>query len=392
MKILEIIFVLLFCCSCGYLLFTLVLLKHFKAREAYYKKLAGTDFFSGVRGICWPKVSQIKPVAVLNDNSRHLLSSFVEQDYPNDNEVIYASGNKETALAIKDMAVPWKNLAEHGSVRVFSVSGEGVNRKIAACIPAQSSSSHDIIVLSDADMEADSDFLRRLLQPFADHRVGLSTSLYIVKEAKGLGAGLEGISVADFAASVLAARRTEGMSFALGAAMAVRREALNDIGGLEALRDYLADDYQLGNKVFSKGWKIALADSVVNDVTPSQPFSEYFSHQLRWNRTYRICRPGGHFAFMITQGLVWALCFLLASGFSAWGWGLVALWCVFRALWNIYVWKSLACGGKGWRWGFLAGFKDLLYIALWILSFAGNTVKWGDKKYKIQRDGRMQEV
>ena len=45
------------------------------------------------------------------------------------------------------------------------------------------------------------------------------------------------------------ARRFEGMRFALGATMAVRRSTLAAIGGFEALVDYCADDYELGRRV-----------------------------------------------------------------------------------------------------------------------------------------------
>src|SRR5690606_32630701 len=186
------------------------------------------------------------------------------------------------------------------------------------------------------------DFLRRVAAPFEDPEVGVVTCLYAVRRARDPGGLLEGLSVNDFGASVLVARQVEGLSFALGATMAIRREALEAMGGLAALRDYLADDYQLGNRAHADGWKVVLAPAVVEDVLGPTPFSEYFAHRLRWMRTYRISRPGGHAAFLVTQGTPWALAFLAATGFAPWGWGAVAGWTLLRVATCWSTWWTLS--------------------------------------------------
>ncbi len=55
------------------------------------------------------------------------------------------------------------------------------------------------------------------------------------------------------------------LDFALGAVMVTRREQLAKIGGFEALADYLADDFQLGNRIVRiAGKRIALCPVVVD--------------------------------------------------------------------------------------------------------------------------------
>lgn len=350
---------------------------------------AGSGALAAARPRMWPGVTQIKPVRGSEDDLADCLTSFMGQDYPGPVEVVVAARNpdKDLRQLVKRLGREWPRVP----LRLVDGTGPGANRKIASCVVAQAEAAHDILILSDADMRVEPEYLRRVVQPFADDRVGLVTCLYAVKRAPGLGAALEGLSVADFGASVLVARRVEGISFALGATMAARREALQEIGGLEPLRDHLADDFQLGNRMAAKGWKVVFAGTVVEDVLGPTPFAEYFSHQLRWMRTYRICRPGGHLAFMVTQGLPWSLGFLAATGFTPLGWGVLGGWLLLRIAVAYAVWRWLARTPVA-GWALLAPLKDLLYLLLWLLSLVGSTVRWGQTVYRVQRDGRMEPV
>ena len=334
----------------------------------------------------WPCVAQLKPIHRADEALQAHLRSFVCQDYPGTQQIILASSQSIEGIELRklaadtDVKVSWSQEAL-----------QGANRKIAAAAKAAEGVQDDYIVLSDADMHASPDLLRRVIQPFSDDKVGMVTCLYIVRRAEKWGDIWEGINVADFAASVLVARQVEGISFGLGAVMAMRRSILDELGGLAAFKDYLADDYQLGHQIFKRGYKVVLADTVVEDVAEGATFAEYFSHQLRWMRTYRVSRPGGYFAYIVTQGMFWAVLLLLASQFAWWAWAVAALWIVLRAFWCTSVWKRLG-GERLARYGFLAGFKDIIYMVLWLLSFFSTSVVWGGRRYKVAKDGTMSEV
>ena len=83
--------------------------------------------------------------------------------------------------------------------------------------------------------------------------VGLVTALYRGRMHGTLGSRLESLGMStDFIPSVLLAQWLEGgMRFGLGSTLAVSREALAAMGGLEALKDHLADDYELGVRVYA---------------------------------------------------------------------------------------------------------------------------------------------
>ncbi|MDO5295180.1 MAG: glycosyltransferase [bacterium] len=334
----------------------------------------------------WPSVTQLKPIHKASDSLAAQLRSFVCQDYPGKQRIVLASSGPVEGINPEHIG-----LGTSVPVVWSQESLEGANRKIAAVARAAERIEGDYIVLSDADMYASPDLLRRVIQPFADDKVGMVTCLYIVRRAKSWGDIWEGINVADFSASVLVARQVEGITFGLGAVMAMRRQIVEELGGFAAFKDYLADDYQLGHQIYQRGYKIVLADTVIEDVAEGATFAEYFRHQLRWMRTYRVSRPGGFFAYIVTQGMFWALLLLPASQFAWWSWAILLGWMLIRACWCISVWKRLG-GERLARYGFLAGIKDIFYAVLWLLSFFSSKVVWGEKRYKVGKDGKMKEV
>ena len=85
---------------------------------------------------------------------------------------------------------------------------------------------------------------------------------------------MEALGIAtDFIAGVLTARQIEdGIRFGLGSTLAVSRKALEAIGGLEPLVDYLADDYELGARVWRMGFEVVLSGEVVETFLPEYRF------------------------------------------------------------------------------------------------------------------------
>lgn len=374
----------------GYQLLAWWAIRRFLGETAWSRRRStegvGGGAFERARPRAWPGVSQIKPFRALEPGLRERLDSFLLQDYPGPMELTLA-----TAEELEGSGPGVKGLVGHRfgrQVALVAEPGRGSNRKIAACLPAVGRARHDLLVFSDSDMRVDSGWLQAVVQPFADPRVGMVTCLYTVREVDGLGAALEGLAVADFASSVLVARQVEGLSFALGATMAIRREVLDRIGGLEAVEDLLADDYQLGHRTVQAGYRVELAPTVVEDVVGRVPLAEFFSHQLRWMRTYRLCRPGGHFAFLLTQGSLWSLALLALEPGAPMTALAVAAWWGVRTAACASSWRGLARAPVA-GWALLAPLKDLLWGVLWCLSWAGSRVRWGSTVYRLDGEGRM---
>ncbi|MCA9793575.1 MAG: glycosyltransferase [Candidatus Eremiobacteraeota bacterium] len=317
-----------------------------------------------------PGVSLLKPVRGWSQRTAANLATFEALTYDGPCQTVF------TAARQGDPAV-----AALGSRVVDGTPSQGHNRKIAGLVAGVARAQHDLLVVSDADIRVSSDYLERVCAAFQEEQVGLVTSLYRASPASTLGAAFEALCIADFSASVLVARRTEGLAFALGATMAVRRQALEAIGGFQALEDYLADDFQLGYQVARAGWQVRLARTIVETDLGEVDLAGALSHQLRWMVTSRVSRPGGHAAFIVTQGLLWAMLLAASTGH----WWIVPGWWVWRWLTTAVVWRALGARCRWW----LLPLKEFAYLVLWVASLVTDTVRWGEDRYRIDRQGKM---
>ena len=140
-----------------------------------------------------------------------------------------------------------------------------------------------------------------------DDRVGLVTCLYRAR-ASSIASKAEALGIAtEFAPSVLVARLLSESGFALGATMAFRTPDLQAIGGFAAIREYLADDYQLGARIAALGKSVVLADVVVETSLGAGSWRDVWKHQIRWSRTIRVSRPAGYFGYLVTQLTFWSI-------------------------------------------------------------------------------------
>jgi ceramide glucosyltransferase len=337
-----------------------------------------------------PPVTVLKPIMGADENTYLNLKSFIDQDYPVCQLVFGMADENDPARAVVERLVreyPEKELA-------MAITGRSdyPNRKVGNLAGMYPLAKYDILIIADSDMRVGPDYVKEVSSCFLDGSVGLVTCLYRGSDPENVGAAFEALTInTDFTPSVAMALRVEGLSFALGATMAVRRDALLKIGGFEALKDYLADDYMLGNKVKAAGFELRMSQYVVDSVEGRGSLAGYFMHQLRWGRTYRVCRPVGYFFYVLTKGTFFAAAFLVASGFSALGWAVLLTELALRYSQAFFIDSRLRPRGVR-RFYWLLPVKDLAAAAIWALSFTGKVVKWKDSQYEVDKEGRMNRV
>ena len=191
----------------------------------------------------------------------------------------------------------------------------------------------------------------------------------------------------------LTARQIEdGIRFGLGSTLAVSREALLEaIGGLEPLVDYLADDYELGARIWRSGFEVVLSGEVVETFLPPYRFGQFLAHQIRWSRSTRFSRKLGYTGMVFTYGLPWALCNLIASGASLSSIALLSLTLLARVALALAVGVGVLGDRQVLRDLWLLPLRDVVALGIWIWSFAGNTVAWRGQHFSL-KDGKMSRL
>lgn len=338
-----------------------------------------------------PGITVFKPVKGLDRETRECLESFLTQDYQSFQVLFGVANPRDPVLPLLEEL---RRNAPYGRVEVICCPETlGHNPKVSILRQLEPRARHDLMVVADGDVKVGPDFLGRVAAALRDPGVGLVSCPYRAGRRDTWGALLEALTIsADFIPSVAVAHYVEGIRFALGAAMALTRTALETIGGFAALGDYLADDYQLGWQIHRAGFETRLLPYVVETVDPRLSLRDYLAHQLRWTRTYRVCRPLGYFAYGITHALVFSLALWLASGLAPWALGLVAATLALRfgAAW----FSELVClkGSLTLPAFLLLPLKDLISFGLWLLSFLGNEVVWKSQRFHLTRAGRLEPI
>jgi ceramide glucosyltransferase len=171
----------------------------------------------------------------------------------------------------------------------------------------------------------------------------------------------------------------------------VSRVALGRIGGLEVLVDHLADDYELGARIDRAGYRVVLSSEVVETNVAAYGWRGFFDHQLRWARTVRDARPWGYVGLIFTHGLSWAIVNALLCGLSPLSLILLALSLGLRLGLAMTVGSMVLADDQVRRTWWLLPLRDLVAMGLWLAGFAGNTIVWRGRRFRL-KNGILREL
>jgi ceramide glucosyltransferase len=343
----------------------------------------------------FPPVSLLKPLHGAEPGLEEYLESFFALDYP-DFEILFCARTDADA----GLQLARRIAARHPEIPVrFLLSGDPPwpNARCYSLSVMAAEAADDLFVITDSDVRVEPLFLRAVVAPFADPKVGASTCMYR-GDATGLRLWglMEGLGMSvEMTAGVITADMLEGMRFTLGPCMCVRRQALNDIGGFPKLGFYYADDFMLGNLVASHGWQVALSTHVIDHCIVNDGFWRNFSHQWSWMKSTRFSRPLGHLGTGLTFSVPFGIMGLVA------GWTVGMPWLGWTLLgWNVLSRILLCLVAGGWvigdpdafRFCWLYPLRDLMGAVLWALSYTSRKVGWRNDRFVLEKGGLMRKI
>jgi ceramide glucosyltransferase len=333
-----------------------------------------------------PPISVLKPLAGAEEELEENLRSFFEQHYSLF-EILFAvrSGADPAIPVVERLQARYPEVPSR-----LIVTGEPpyANAKVYSLDLMLEAASYDLVVMADSDIRVKPDMLSALAAEFADEKLGMATCPYRVVPGRSFWSTLEAIGLnTEFLGGVLVARMLDGMKFALGPTIAARRETLRQIGGFDAVKDYLAEDFVLGKLAAEHGFGVILSCYVVDHYIGAQTFRANLRHRLRWSRSCRRSRPRGYWGQVFTHPL--PLAFLLWAVSPAW-WPVLAFAAVLRAVtvWATagHVLRDPLTRRKWW----LVPLQDAAELLVWCAGFFGNTILWRGRRYWLLPDGRFE--
>lgn len=338
-----------------------------------------------------PRVTLLKPLCGLEPQLEENIESFFTQDYP-EYEIIFG---------VRDEHDPALKLVERARERhptvpvriVLSGKPEWPNAKVWSLHHMYASAAADFLVISDSDVRVSGRYLREVVAPLLEPKVGMVTCLYRGIPTGGIWSRLEALGMSvEMTSGVLVAEIMEGIRFALGPTMAVKREALAAAGGFPALAEYCADDYLLGNRVQAAGWQVVLSRHVIEHIVANRAFAPSMLHQLRWMKSTRFSRPKGHVGTLLTFSTVFGVLGCIAAVLadnSMTGFALLTWAVCNRMAMSVVAGWGVVRDRRALRDCWLYPVRDAMGFGFWCASFIGRTILWRDQRYRLEYGGKM---
>jgi ceramide glucosyltransferase len=334
-----------------------------------------------------PPASILKPVRGVDRDAYENFASYCRLNYP-EYELIFAAADPN------DSAVPiierlQRDFPERQIRLVTSVEWLGENKKVNNLCRLVKEAKYELLVMTDTDVRVEADYLREVAAPFVDPAVGAVTSFYRCRGGGTLAADLDMLGMCtDSVPSALVARKLEGkVQFAFGWTMATTKKHLAEIGGWEAMANHHSDDFELGNRIARRGYRVELMRKPVWMVFPEESLKEFLRHELRWSIGLRNVRPAGYAGMLFTHGLPWALLAATIAGTAGWA-GIAAFYLAAYLLlrlsvaWTAGVWGlgDKAIAAKLW----LVPVRDAIGAAVWVAGFFSDKIKWRGLEYRVK--------
>lgn len=337
-----------------------------------------------------PQISNIKPIRGVDPDAYENFASLCRQNYPEYELLFCVSSSDDPIVEVLERLV--RDFPDR-QIRIIYGSGRnGTNDKVCKLARLASEAKYDTLVINDSDVWVDPNYLRTIVSPLRDPKVGAVTCFYFPREEKTFADNLQAMGmISDFFAGIIVAWQLDGIKFALGTTIATRRANLREFGGYECLENRPADDLLVGRFIAEQGHEVKLLPYSVSTVSDYSSFSELLHKRLRWIVVMRYMRPGGHFGLLFTFGLFWCIVaaavhptvrvaaaffgtYLLLRVFMTW---LIGTW----GLKQRTIWTKLP----------LIVLWDAVAFSLWLFSFTRKSVRWRGSDYYI-RDGRLVPV
>ena len=251
-----------------------------------------------------PAVSILKPVRGLDPGAYENFASFCRQDYPDYELIFCATDRTDPSVPVIQKLI--QDFPDRQIRLLYSAGHTAINDKVAKLRLMEREAQHEYLVINDSDVRVEPDYLRTVVAPLREPKVGGVTCFYASVEDKTFVENLQTIGmISDFYAGVLVASELDGIHFALGPTMVSTKQRVAGFGGFQALENRPADDLLFGRLIAEQGYEIKLLPYTVETVPDFQGFGQLISKRLRWMTVMRSMRPWGHFGLLFTWGLPW---------------------------------------------------------------------------------------
>ena len=335
-----------------------------------------------------PPLTVLKPLHGDEPHLEYNLATFFTQVYTAPIQLVFGVQDaKDPAIEVVE-----RLRARHPGIDaelVIDTSRHGSNAKVSNLINMQAAARHEVLVVSDSDIAVPNNYLARVAGSLQPKGVGAVTCFYLGWAGAGLGSRLCAMGIDyQFLPNAITSVALNLAEPCFGSTVALKKSVLDEIGGLAAFADFLADDFEIGRAVRARGYRVAISRFTVQHACNERSIGEWLSHELRWARTLRIVAPAGHACSIVTHAIPLALLGTILSGFSLFALSSLVTTLAARVVLKWHIDRLFGCsGGPFW----LLPARDVLSFGVFLASLFGGSVNWRGSRLHVEQDGVLTE-
>ena len=276
---------LIVCTLVGTLFALKFVLAQFFTRRLRNQLLQRAAAKSTVTDAASPPAAIIVSLRGADPGLRESLIALMRQDYPDYELRIIVDHIDDPALQIAHEAVEAAEFLR-AKIEVLQERLPTCSLKCSALVQAVESldDSREVIALADADVRADETWLRTLIAPFSDEKVGLAFgNRWFQPTSLRLG------SLVRYLWNAAAVLYISRLDIPWGGSMAIRRSALDEAGVIEKWKRSMVDDTSASDALQQLGYRSEFVPQLVmvNEEDCSLGFClRFMTRQLAWVRLY----------------------------------------------------------------------------------------------------------
>ena len=331
-----------------------------------------------------PPISVLKPLKGLEDNLFDNLESFCLQNYP-EYEII-CSLQDENDPAYKVVRKVKENFSDKPISIVVEKCNRGLNPKVNNLFAAYRHSKYATFLISDGNVKVDKHYLKRTASHLEDPEVGLVCNLIRGVGGKSVGSLFENLHLNSFIlGNICFLEKYLNIPCVVGKSMLMRKRDLEAIGGLDSVKDVLAEDHFIGMKIREQNRQVVISNYMINNVNEYWGLQKFINRHVRWGKMR--WKIGGlrYFSELTINPVFTSSLPIFLYGFTRGTLSLFLSICAVKMIGDFCLGRRTGTGLHPLAY-LLSPFKDLLIGLIWFVPLVDDTVTWRGNRYRIGKD------
>jgi len=268
-------------------------------------------------GTDWPFVSLLKPVKGFDDDLAGNLESFYRLDYPRYEVLFAVDDRRDPCLAVIEAVASAHPLVATKIIATGRPPDE--NPKIHKLARLEAESRGVLLWTTDADVRVSPGTLRRLVSEYLSHDAKI-----VFSPLRGTGslsfaslmanAGLRFFTSGGVLAAWLLGRRP----VIVGKSILMERAALAAFGGFAYFKDFLAEDFLLGETFAKSGFPVSTNFTWVTCISRKTSLKRFANRLSRWAKLRFRLAPSAYVLEVLLNPVILSLAVWAVLGLGGW--------------------------------------------------------------------------